>query len=209
MTNMPAPTVLLPMVRVPATRRVWLVAAHGGAGCTTIYREAGDMAPDEAVWADAGRALPVSADPAHPSMLLLCARGTSRGLESLRGLLADWHDGRFAGCRLLGVAVTAPCARAPRVLRRATALVGSGAPELYTLPFIRGLEVDGFPSRWPAAYRRMRERVAARARDVWSAPPAGSAHDGQVGAPGAGGVPENSNASVPDGTREEGTTHVR
>ena len=80
---MPQLTTLIPSFAAPVTDRVWLVGAHGGAGCTTIRHS------DPERFADAGRALPVSQDPSMPSRIILCAMGTGRGLESLRALLAD------------------------------------------------------------------------------------------------------------------------
>ena len=68
----------LPIFKAPATNRVWLVAAHGGAGCTTILRSS------PASYANAGRTLPVSRDPAQPSRIVLCAMCTGRGLEAAR-----------------------------------------------------------------------------------------------------------------------------
>ncbi|MEY8564614.1 hypothetical protein AALA48_07705 [Bifidobacterium pseudolongum] len=143
--------------------RVWLVGAHGGAGCTTVYMS------DRGLYADAGRALPVSMDPSRPAHVVLCARGTGRGLQALRDLLAWWHAGGMGATRLLGVAVTAPCRRTPRALRRGTDLIGSAAPALWRLPWISGLELDAFPDAWPAAYRRMREDVRGAAGRLWAA----------------------------------------
>ncbi|KFI56338.1 putative lipoprotein [Bifidobacterium cuniculi] len=157
MTN--ATTTLLPVFDAPATERVWLVAAHGGAGCTTIYTE-GAMAGDP-MWADAGRALPASVEAARPSLVVLCAMGTGRGLESLRALLADWDAGAFGTCVLLGAAVTAPMARTPMALRRGTALVGAGAPRLWRLPYIEGARGRRLPST-VAGRVRARTRTGAR-----------------------------------------------
>lgn len=64
----------LPIFKAPATNRVWLVAAHGGAGCTTILRSS------PASYANAGRTLPVSRDPAQPSRIVLCAMCTGLSL---------------------------------------------------------------------------------------------------------------------------------
>lgn len=50
---MPQLTTLIPSFAAPVTDRVWLVGAHGGAGCTTIRHS------DPERFADAGRALPV------------------------------------------------------------------------------------------------------------------------------------------------------
>jgi len=142
-------TRLIPSFAARPTGRVWLVAAHGGAGCTTIRMSAKDS------YADAGRALPVSTDPAEPSRIVLCSMCTGRGLESLRALLADWNAGLFGRTVLMGVAVTMPTSRTPRALRRGTLLVGSAAPSLWRLPYVRGLDLAGFPDRYPRAYARM------------------------------------------------------
>ena len=123
----PALTQLVhPFAARPTADRVWLVAAHGGAGCTTIRMSARDR------YADAGR-----------------------GLEALRALLADWNAGLFGQTILMGVAVTMPLPKTPRELRKGALLVGSAAPALWRLPFIRGLDLDGFPEAYPRAYARM------------------------------------------------------
>lgn len=171
-------TRLLPCFQAPVTEHVWLVAAHGGAGCTTIYREGADLD----VWEDAGRVMPVSEDPARPSMVVLCAMGTGRGLEALRLLLADWHEGNWTATVLLGVIVTAPMPHVPCQLRQGAALVGSGAPNLWRLPYIRGLQLDGFPARYPGAYRRVREEVRAQARNSWNAHASSPGQTGRYGA---------------------------
>ena len=107
---MPQLTTLIPSFAAPVTDRVWLVGAHGGAGCTTIRHSDPDR------FADAGRALPVSQDPSMPSHIILCAMGTGRGLESLRALLADQSAGLFGASILLGAAITDPVPRMPRPL---------------------------------------------------------------------------------------------
>lgn len=142
-------TGLLPAFGAKPTDRVWLVAAHGGAGCTTIRHSAPDR------YADAGRALPISMDSARPSRIVLCAMCTGRGLEALRGLLGEWHHGGFGSSRLCGVAVTMPTPRTPTPLRKGCLLVGSAAPALWRLPYIKGLDLDGFPQVYPRAYRHM------------------------------------------------------
>ncbi len=139
----------------PTSDLIWLVGAHGGAGCSTILMSAKDR------YADAGRALPVSADPHVPARIVLCAMCTGRGLESLRGLLADWNAGLFGTTVLMGVAVTMPSPKTPRELRRGALLVGSAAPALWRLPFIRGLDLDGFPESYPRAYAKMLKELDA------------------------------------------------
>lgn len=139
----------LPLFNAPVTNRVWLVAAHGGAGCMTILRSS------PASYANAGRTLPVSRDTAHPSRIVLCTMCTGRGLEAASKLLDAWRQGLFGQTQLLGLAVTMPTRRTPRELRRACLLVGSAAPTLWRLPWISGLDLDGFPDRYPNAYHRM------------------------------------------------------
>lgn len=152
----PSMTRLLPSFPAQPTDRVWLVAAHGGGGCTTILMSARDR------YAEAGRALPVSTDPSRPSRIVLCSMCTGRGLESLRSLLADWDAGLFGPTVLCGVAVTMPTVNTPRALRRGVLLVGSVAPYLWRLPHIGGLDLDGFPERYPRAYARMAGELGRR-----------------------------------------------
>lgn len=140
---MPQLTTLIPSFAAPVTDRVWLVGAHGGAGCTTIRHS------DPERFADAGRALPVSPDPSMPSRIILCAMGTGRGLESLRALLADQ--------------ITDPAPRVPRPLVAARIQLSS-AVRVWRLPHIKGLELDGFPRRYPAAYSRLVKDVDAMPR---------------------------------------------
>ncbi|WP_349679120.1 DUF6668 family protein [Bifidobacterium sp. UBA4282] len=144
-------TGLLPVFDAPATRRVWLVAAHGGAGCSTIYRSAPEL------YADAGRAFPVPVDGSDP-VFVLCAMGSCQGLESLRRLLSEWDRGLLPGV-LAGVAVTDCMPRMPRSLVRGGLQVCSPAPCRWRLPYIASLPVEGFPDRWPFAYRRMASRL--------------------------------------------------
>mgnify|MGYP000037269427 CR=1 FL=1 len=119
---MPQLTTLIPSFTAPVTDRVWLVGAHGGAGCTTIRHS------DPERFADAGRALPVSPDPSMPSRVILCAMGTGRGLESLRALLADQSAGLFGASILLGRGHHRP--RAPR----APAFGGGAHPTVIRRP---------------------------------------------------------------------------
>ena len=156
-STMPQLTTLIPSFAAPVTDRVWLVGAHGGAGCTTIRHSDPDR------FADAGRALPVSQDPSMPSRIILCAMGTGRGLESLRALLADQSAGLFGASILLGAAITDPAPRMPRPLVAARIQLSS-AVRVWRLPHIKGLELDGFPRRYPAAYSRLVKDVDAMPR---------------------------------------------
>jgi hypothetical protein len=159
MDERPSSSLSLPTFEAPVTDRVWLVGAHGGAGCTTIYRSAPD------IYADAGRALPVSGDADRPSRIILCAKADSRGLEALQGLLNEAAGGLFAPSILLGVAVTVPCRRPPLVLERSRRLVCSTAPFAVRLPFIGPLMVDGACAKYPRAYESLR-REALKGLDV-------------------------------------------
>ncbi len=153
---MPQLTTLIPSFAAPVTDRVWLVGAHSGAGCTTIRHSDPDR------FADAGRALPVS-QVSMPSRIILCAMGTGRGLESLRALLADQSAGLFGASILLGAAVADPVPRMPQ------AFGGGAHPTVIRRPrvggcHIKGLELDGFPRRYPAAYSRLVKDVNAMPR---------------------------------------------
>lgn len=135
---MPQLTTLIPSFAAPVTDRVWLVGAHGGAGCTTIRHS------DPERFADAGRALPVSQDPSMPSRIILCAMGTGRGLESLRALLADQSAGLFGASILLGAAITDPVPRMPGLWwRRASNCHPPSA--CGGCPISKGLNSTGFP----------------------------------------------------------------
>ena len=163
-------TTLIPPFTAPVTDRVWLVAAHGGAGCTTIRHSNPEL------FADAGRALPVSRDPAVPSRIILCAMGTGRGLEALRALLADQSAGLFGASILLGAAITDPAPHVPRPLVAARIQLASTV-RVWRLPHVKGLELDGFPRRYPAAYARFVRAVDALPRATahtgcrWCMPP--------------------------------------
>lgn len=148
---------LLPVFDAPATDRVWLVAAHGGAGCSTIYASS----PDQ--YADAGRALPVSVDPDHPSRIVLCSKCTSPGLVSLQALVREWREGRFGPSMLMGLAVTECRRRTPRVLVRSRRLVCSvvGRRRSFPLPFIPDTDVNGVPEKFPHAYSRMSKALSS------------------------------------------------
>lgn len=138
---------LLPVFEAPETRRVWLVAAHGGAGCSTIYES------DPRFYADAGRALPHCST--SPSRVVVCAMGTVRGLEAAQGLLREARDGGWGSTLLAGLVVTVPVAKEPKVLSDARKLVMSAAPRAWTLPFIPGLAVEGVPQKFPRAYTKL------------------------------------------------------
>ncbi|MDU5959841.1 MAG: hypothetical protein E6Z02_10080 [Bifidobacterium breve] len=75
-------------------------------------------------------------------------------LESLRALLADQSAGLFGASILLGAAITDPAPRVPRPLVAARIQLSS-AVRVWRLPHIKGLELDGFPRRYPAAYSRL------------------------------------------------------
>lgn len=102
-------------------------------------------------------------DAAMPSRIILCAMGTGRGLESLRALLADQSAGLFGASILLGAAITDPVPRMPRPLVAARIQLSS-AVRVWRLPHIKGLELDGFPRRYPAAYSRLVKDVDAMPR---------------------------------------------
>ena len=98
---MPQLTTLIPSFAAPVTDRVWLVGAHGGAGCGASI--------------------------------------------------------------LLGAAITDPVPRMPRPLVAARIQLSS-AVRVWRLPHIKGLELDGFPRRYPAAYSRLVKDVDAMPR---------------------------------------------
>ena len=71
--------------------------------------------------------------------------------------------GLFGASILLGAAITDPVPRMPRPLVAARIQLSS-AVRVWRLPHIKGLELDGFPRRYPAAYSRLVKDVDAMPR---------------------------------------------
>lgn len=99
---------------------LWLVSAHGGAGCSTLAALSGG-------WRAAGCAWPI-APPTRPARALLCARTSHTGLRAAQAALTDWTSGRVP-VRLEGIVLLASApGRLPKQLRPLLELVRGAAP---------------------------------------------------------------------------------
>lgn len=129
---------------------MWLTAAHGGAGCSTL-------AELSVGWRDAGRAWPLSPQPDRPARVLLCARTSYTGLRAAQAALTDWASGRVpVTLEGLVLAAAAP-GRPPKQLRPLLELVKGAAGRVWEL---------GWQSQWltgppvMTADRGLRELIA-------------------------------------------------
>ena len=69
-------------------------------------------------------------------MLLVC-RADMRGLTAARSAVTHWVSGAGPKADLLGLAILADApGKTPKALRDFAAIVGGGAPRLWTLPWV-------------------------------------------------------------------------
>jgi hypothetical protein len=107
---------------------LWIIGAHGGAGESRIADLLGARATDHC-W-------PVLQDGSEPRVLLVC-RADMRGLTAARSALTQWVSGATPKADLLGLAILADApGKTPKALRDFSAIVGGGAPRLWTLPWV-------------------------------------------------------------------------
>ena len=111
------------------TARLWVVGTHGGAGESRIADLIESARSTDHCW-------PVLPSGDNPRVLLVC-RADMRGLTTARNTLTQWASGAAPQIDLLGLAVLADApGKTPKVLRDFAALVGGGAPRLWTLPWV-------------------------------------------------------------------------
>jgi hypothetical protein len=111
---------------------LWLTAAHGGAGCSTLVELS-------VGWKEAGRAWPLSPQPDRPARVLLCARTSYTGLRAAQAALTDWASGRVP-VKLEGLMLAAAApGRLPRQLRPLLELVKGAAGRVWEV---------GWQSQW-------------------------------------------------------------
>lgn len=142
------------------TARLWVIGAHGGAGESRIAALIDGRAT--------GHCWPVLQDGSKPRVLLVC-RADMRGLTAARSALTQWASGAAPKVELLGLAVLADApGKTPKALRDFTAIVGGGAPRLWTLPWVeawRHGDITAQPSR---EYQRFITDMAALATETTS-----------------------------------------
>ncbi|MCQ6270942.1 hypothetical protein M8J71_10655 [Pseudarthrobacter sp. R1] len=107
---------------------LWIIGAHGGAGESRVADLLGARTTDHC-W-------PVLQDGSEPRVLLVC-RADMRGLTAARSALTQWVSGATPKVDLLGLAILADApGKTPKALRDFAAIVGGGAPRLWTLPWV-------------------------------------------------------------------------
>jgi hypothetical protein len=118
----------LPSSTMTGSAALWIIGAHGGAGESRIADLLGAR-PTNHCW-------PVLQDGSNPRVLLVC-RADMRGLTAARSALTQWVSGATPEVDLLGLAILADApGKTPKALRDFAAIVGGGAPRLWTLPWV-------------------------------------------------------------------------
>ena len=139
---------------------LWIIGAHGGAGESRIADLLGARATDHC-W-------PVLQDGSEPRVLLVC-RADMRGLTAARSALTQWVSGATPKADLLGLAILADApGKTPKALRDFAAIVGGGAPRLWTLPWVEAWRLgnDTAPTR---EFQRFITDIATLAADTSNA----------------------------------------
>jgi hypothetical protein len=114
---------------VAGSAALWITGAHGGAGESRIA----DLLDGAR---HTGHCWPVLQDGSRPRVLLVC-RADVRGLTAAQSALMQWASGAAPELDLLGLAVLADApGKTPKALRDFAAIVGGGAPRLWTLPWV-------------------------------------------------------------------------
>lgn len=114
---------------ITGTATLWVIGSHGGAGESRTADLLNGARPTGHCW-------PVLQDGSKPRVLLVC-RADMRGLTTAQSALTQWASGAAPAVELLGLAVLADApGKTPKTLRDFTAIVGGGAPRLWTLPWV-------------------------------------------------------------------------
>lgn len=145
---------------VAGTAGLWITGAHGGSGESRLA----DLLDGARA---TGHCWPVPQDGSTPKLLLVC-RADMRGLTAARSALTQWASGAAPAVDLLGLAVLADApGKTPKALRDFTAIVGGGAPRLWTLPWVEAWRHEDTPSV-PSAreYQRFTTDIAALVADT-------------------------------------------
>ena len=145
---------------VAGTAGLWITGAHGGSGESRLA----DLLDGARA---TGHCWPVTQDGSAPKLLLVC-RADMRGLTAARSALTQWASGAAPAVDLLGLAVLADApGKTPKALRDFTAIVGGGAPRLWTLPWVEAWRHEDTPSV-PSAreYQRFTTDIAALVADT-------------------------------------------
>ncbi|WP_400160540.1 DUF6668 family protein [Arthrobacter sp. BPSS-3] len=147
---------------VAGAAALWVTGAHGGSSESRIA----DLLDGARA---TGHCWPVPQDGSTPKLLLVC-RADMRGLTAARSALTQWAAGAAPAVDLLGLAILADApGKTPKALRDFAALVGGGAPRLWTLPWVEAWRHEDTPSVPPAReYQRFTTDIAALLADTSS-----------------------------------------
>jgi hypothetical protein len=115
--------------------RLYVVAAHGGAGASTIAALVGGY--------DVGTAWPGTFTPVPT---VLCARTSALALTAARNAIKDWAAGGVPTIDLLGLVLIADApGRLPRELRRLVDRIKGAPPQLWPVPWHTPWRLGGDP----------------------------------------------------------------
>lgn len=114
---------------VPGFALLWIVGSHGGSGESRTADLIDGARPTGHCW-------PVMQDGSKPRVLVVC-RNDMRGLTTAQSALTQWASGATPEVELIGLAVLADApGKTPKALRDFAAIIGGGAPRLWTLPWV-------------------------------------------------------------------------
>ncbi len=137
---------------------LWIIGAHGGAGESRIADLLGARATDHC-W-------PVLQDGSEPRVLLVC-RADMRGLTAARSALTQWVSGATPKADLLGLAILADApGKTSKALRDFAAIVGGGAPRLWTLPWVEAWRIGNNAAPTSREFQRFMTDIATLATDT-------------------------------------------
>ncbi|XAS69286.1 DUF6668 family protein [Micrococcaceae bacterium Sec5.7] len=135
---------------------LWITGAHGGAGESRIAELLDGARITDHCW-------PILQDGTKPRVLLVC-RADMRGLTAARSALTQWASDAAPELDLLGLAVLADApGKTPKALRDFAAIVGGGAPRLWTLPWVEAWRHGDSTTPPAREYQRFITDVAALA----------------------------------------------
>jgi hypothetical protein len=138
---------------------LWITGTHGGAGESRIADLLHGARVTDHCW-------PVLQDFREPRVLLVC-REDMRGLTTARSALTQWAAGASPEVDLLGLAILADApGKTPKALRDFAAIVGGGAPRLWTLPWVEAWRHGDNTPPTAREYQRFIADIAALAPDT-------------------------------------------
>ncbi|MCY0905812.1 DUF6668 family protein [Arthrobacter sp. H14-L1] len=140
---------------------LWITGAHGGAGESRIADLIQGARVSDHCW-------PVLQDGGSTPRVLLVCRADMRGLTAARNALTQWAAGAAPAVELLGLAILADApGKTPKPLRDFAAIIGGGAPRLWTLPWVQAWRHGDFTTVPPGReYQRFITDLTALATDT-------------------------------------------